>query len=142
MTEVRTYKYFSSLDASGALLMAVEGYAALLREGLADPHYNMLSGTYKTVTCSTKRRGIIGLICFDEWNTPERFWIYFAYVKPECRRRGVYRGMWNHLLDIAKASNVKSIGSATYVENEPMKATYEALGRRARSITYEYEVTT
>jgi GNAT superfamily N-acetyltransferase len=66
---------------------------------------------------------------WSDWRCGWWWWIQSVYVAPEQRRRGVYRALYAHLLDLAKARE-DVCGLRLYVERENTSAirTYEFLG--------------
>lgn len=56
--------------------------------------------------------------------------IWFGTVRPEYRRKGYYRLLFNELVKIAKESNVRRITSCYFVTNEERKAMHHSLGRK------------
>lgn len=66
---------------------------------------------------------------WSDWRNGVFWWIQSVYVRPEFRRKGVYRTMYNIIKDMA--ANDKSIcGFRLYVERENVNAqmTYQSLG--------------
>jgi ribosomal protein S18 acetylase RimI-like enzyme len=66
---------------------------------------------------------------WSDWRNGEFWWIQSVYVRPEMRRRGVYRTLHEHVVRQA-ASNPDVCGLRLYVErdNETAQRTYQALG--------------
>ncbi len=76
---------------------------------------------------------------WSDWRCAEIWWIQSVYVRPEARRRGVYRRLYLFVRDLAEdAGNV--CGFRLYVarENRTAQRVYEALGMR-RSVYLMYE---
>jgi ribosomal protein S18 acetylase RimI-like enzyme len=65
---------------------------------------------------------------WSDWRNGHYWWIQSVYVHPNWRRRGVFRALFQHVHQLAKANNVK--GLRLYVEraNAVAKATYEGMG--------------
>ena len=66
---------------------------------------------------------------WSDWRNGELWWLQSVYVDTEFRRRGVFRRLFQHILDEAKQNpNVRGI--RLYVENENRRAhqAYEELG--------------
>lgn len=68
---------------------------------------------------------------WSDWRNGLFWWIQSVYVKPEFRRRGIYRSMYQRVLELAK-NHPDVCGCRLYVEKENVTAqkTYEALGMR------------
>lgn len=66
---------------------------------------------------------------WSDWRARTIWWIQSLYVKPEWRKQGIYRNMYNHLKELIK--NDDSVGGIRlYVDksNIPAQKVYEALG--------------
>jgi ribosomal protein S18 acetylase RimI-like enzyme len=77
---------------------------------------------------------------WSDWRAGTFWWIQSVYVEPAWRRRGVYRALYEHLLELARADG-SVCGVRLYVErdNARARATYEALGMQ-RAVYELYEV--
>jgi GNAT superfamily N-acetyltransferase len=66
---------------------------------------------------------------WSDWRNGWLWWFQSVYVRPDWRRRGVFRGLHRHVRDKARASG-DVIGLRLYVEhmNERAQRTYQALG--------------
>ena len=66
---------------------------------------------------------------WSDWRNGWMWWIQSVYVRPEARRRGVFRALFRHVHEAALA-DPGVIGLRLYVEkdNERAQQTYEQLG--------------
>jgi len=66
---------------------------------------------------------------FSDWRNGWFWWIQGVYVRPESRRRGVFRALYQHVAEAAKC-DPEVIGLRLYVErdNERAHQTYLGLG--------------
>lgn len=66
---------------------------------------------------------------WSDWRNGLLWWIQSVYVKPDYRRQGIYRSMYQRVLELAK-NHPDVCGCRLYVEKENVTAqkTYEALG--------------
>lgn len=77
--------------------------------------------------------GVIGQTCitfeFSDWRNGWFWWIQSVYVRPEARRRGVFRSLYEHIQKAAQA-DPEVIGLRLYVEGDNHRAhqTYYGLG--------------
>ena len=93
---------------------------------LADP----VKGLYFLALDEDRNVGQTGLTFeFSDWRNGWFWWIQSVYVRPEARRRGVFRALFEHIQRAAKA-DPQVIGLRLYVErdNTIAQATYEKLG--------------
>lgn len=76
---------------------------------------------------------------WSDWRCGDFWWIQSVYVRPDARRQGVYRRLYDFVrARAAEADNV--CGFRLYVEQDNHRAqqTYEALGM-TRSVYHMYE---
>ena len=66
---------------------------------------------------------------WSDWRNGDIWWIQSVYVRPEHRRRGVFRSLYAHLKALA-VSDPGVVGLRLYVEqeNHGAQATYVGLG--------------
>ena len=98
------------------------GVAALL----ADPH----KGRYFLAEEDGRVLGQVGLTFeWSDWRNGWMWWIQSVYVRPEARRRGVFRALFQHVYQAA-VRDPEVIGLRLYVEhaNGPAQQTYQRLG--------------
>ena len=113
-----------NLSLDPALLLA--GVRAIL----ADP----AKGYYFVAESAGK---IIGqtMITFEwsDWRNGAFWWIQSVYIDPACRKRGVFRALFGHIL--AETRRAGGVGLRLYVErrNRAAQSTYARLGMRPAS---------
>jgi ribosomal protein S18 acetylase RimI-like enzyme len=68
---------------------------------------------------------------WSDWRNGSFWWIQSVYVRPEWRRKGVYRSLYRHVQALA-ANDPAVCGFRLYVERENRRAqeTYGALGMK------------
>jgi ribosomal protein S18 acetylase RimI-like enzyme len=66
---------------------------------------------------------------WSDWRNGTVLWVHSVYVKPEWRRRGVFRALYEHLRTTVEASD-DLVGLRLYVDrtNERAQRVYEAMG--------------
>jgi ribosomal protein S18 acetylase RimI-like enzyme len=69
---------------------------------------------------------------WSDWRNAQFWWIQSVYVRPDLRRRGIFRALYDALRKAAQA-DPGVCGFRLYVDqdNAPAMATYEALGMEA-----------
>ncbi len=79
---------------------------------------------------------------WSDWRNAQIWWIQSVYVKPELRRAGVFRAMFNHLRALAqKRKDVCSLRLYVHEENNRAKESYLRLGMtRTHYEVFELEV--
>ncbi len=77
---------------------------------------------------------------WSDWRNGDFWWIQSVYVRPEYRRRGVYRRMYAYLNKLA-AKDRAVVGFRLYVEKDNLRAqaTYRASGmERTHYLVFEH----
>jgi ribosomal protein S18 acetylase RimI-like enzyme len=101
---------------------------------------NPASGFYVVAQASDR---VVGSLLvtkeWSDWRNGDFWWIQSVYVRPESRRRGVYRALYRHVQELA-AQDPRVCGFRLYVErdNGRAQATYRALGmKETRYLVFE-----
>lgn len=100
--------------------------AAGVAELLANPHH----GRYFVAEIDSR---VVGQMMhtreWSDWRNGEIWWLQSVYVHPDYRRRGVFRALMQHLIDLAK-STPSIVGLRLYMANDNQTAqqTYERCG--------------
>ncbi len=79
---------------------------------------------------------------WSDWRNGNIWWIQSVYVKPEFRRAGVFRALFNHVRALAKArTEVCTIRLYVHGDNTRACQSYQRLGMaRTRYEVFELEV--
>lgn len=98
------------------------------------------------VVAEDESRGPVGglLITYEwsDWRNGIFWWIQSVYVKPQDRRRGIYRRLYSFVRDLAR-DEPQVCGFRLYVERENLTAqrTYERLGmQQSHYLMFEEEL--
>ncbi len=113
-----------------------------VRQGVAAALADESLGFYAVAEVDGQLAGQL-MVTFEwsDWRNGLFWWIQSVYVRPEFRRRGVYRALHRHVADAARAAG-GVCGLRLYVERENTVArqVYESLDmRRTRYRMYEVE---
>jgi GNAT superfamily N-acetyltransferase len=102
----------------------------ILKAGVAAMFGDPRKGSYFVAELEGEVVGQLGVTCeWSDWRNGNFWWIQSVYVAASARRHGVFRKLFEHLVQEACAqTNV--IGVRLYVEhdNHVAQATYEKLG--------------
>jgi GNAT superfamily N-acetyltransferase len=125
---VTEFNRLLALESEGKALDAAV-LAAGVAAGLADPN--------RSVYFLAEQDGAaVGQIMYtkewSDWRNGWFWWIQSVYVRPEARRRGVFRALYEHVYQAARADG-QVIGLRLYVErnNRAAQETYGHLGMQA-----------
>jgi GNAT superfamily N-acetyltransferase len=79
---------------------------------------------------------------WSDWRNGNIWWIQSVYVKPEFRRAGVFRALFNHLQSLAKTQeDVCMLRLYMHAENTRARQSYERLGMsRTKYEVFELDV--
>jgi GNAT superfamily N-acetyltransferase len=131
-------------DFNQALAAQTEGKdldRARLEAGIAHALADASRGTYFVAERDGRVAGALLVTReWSDWRDGWFLWIQSVYTLPEERRSGVYRALYRHVLEQARAAG-DVCGIRLYVEreNDRARATYAALGMRESSYRI-YEV--
>jgi ribosomal protein S18 acetylase RimI-like enzyme len=114
-----------ALETEGKRLMPT-----VIGAGVANLIANPERGFY--LVCEDKAGPIASLMITTEWSDWRNgnfWWIQSVYVKPEFRKQGIYRSMYEHLKALSLADG-NVCGFRLYVEkdNTTAQKTYRSLG--------------
>jgi len=104
--------------------------AALLTPGVRKALGDGAKGRYFLAEDGGPIVGQLGVTYeWSDWRNGWFWWIQSVYVRPEARRRGVFRALFQHMQQAAK-DDPEVIGIRLYVErdNHAARGTYQALG--------------
>ena len=125
----------------GEIITRFNAAMALESEGVSLDRATLRSGVDAALTdeskafyllAETKGDPVGQLMVTTEWSDWRNGWIWWiqsVYVKPEARRRGVYRRLYQRLTEMAIArGDIRGMRLYVMRENQTAKRTYEALG--------------
>ena len=133
--ELAAFNRAMALETEGKLL-----YPAVVGAGVRYLLSHPAAGFY--VVAEQGRAVIAGLMITSEWSDWRNgsfWWIQSVYVRPEARRRGVYRRLYRFVQALARKRRAVC-GFRLYVErsNRRAQTTYRALGmERTHYLVYE-----
>ena len=126
---------------------------AMESEGLALDYERVRRGVQAVMDDEAKGRYIIAWLdgkvvaClmitreWSDWNSCWYWWIQSVYVLPEYRGRGIYKAMYNKVLDLAKAEGIPQIRLYVDKDNSTTQAVYKKLGMaECHYCLYEKEI--
>lgn len=68
---------------------------------------------------------------WSDWRNGNIWWLQSVYVKKEFRRFGVFRALFQHLVELARTRpDVRGLRLYMHAENERARQTYERLGMK------------
>jgi len=101
-------------------------------QGVGEVFRNPHRGQYFVAESSGKIVGcLLTLSEWSDWRNGEVWWIHSVYVEQDSRGKGVYKGLYLHLKEVAKNhKEVRVRGLRLYVDktNQTAQKVYRALG--------------
>lgn len=67
---------------------------------------------------------------WSDWNNAPYYWIQSVYVRPECRRQGVFTELFEFARVIAESDNASALRLYVDKHNTVAQKVYESLGMR------------
>ena len=103
---------------------------AIVRTGVAAVLKDPAKGTYYVAVVEGAVAGQL-MITYEwsDWRNGQIWWIQSVFVKPEFRRAGVFRALYNHVQTLARTrKDVCSLRLYVHAENTRASQSYERLG--------------
>jgi GNAT superfamily N-acetyltransferase len=116
---------------------------ALAQAGVAAVLKDPAKGTYYVAEAEG---AVVGQLMitheWSDWRNGHIWWIQSVYVKPELRRTGVFRALFNHLHNLAQTrKDVCSLRLYVHAENTRASESYKRLGMtRTQYEVFELDV--
>ena len=121
------------------VLMALETESlaldpATVRRGVARVVGDAAKGRYFVASAEDRPDEAVAclLVTFEwsDWRDGELWWVQSVYVRPDWRRRGVFRGLYAHVRDVAHAAGAGGLRLYVEHDNEAAQETYVRVGMR------------
>lgn len=65
---------------------------------------------------------------WSDWRNGPLWWVQSVYVRPDHRRRGVFRSLWEHVVAAASREGCPAVRLYVEEHNAAARATYASLG--------------
>jgi GNAT superfamily N-acetyltransferase len=101
-----------------------------VRRGVAAVFDDPARGRYWVAEVGGRVAGSLLIVPeWSDWRNGTVWWIHSLYVRPACRRRGVFRALFEHVRGLVESDD-SLMGLRLYVEqgNAAARATYERMG--------------
>ena len=132
---IAEFNRLMALETEGTALDPAK-LAAGVAAALADPH----KGLYFLAEEADRVLGQAMVTPeWSDWRNGWMWWFQSVYVRPEARRRGVFRGLYEHVYRAARAAQ-DVVGLRLYVarDNRTAQDTYAGLGMaQTRYLVFE-----
>ena len=126
---------------------------AMESECLSLDYDRTLKGVQAVLQDDTKGRYILAVIDdtpvgslmltreWSDWNCCWYLWIQSVYVSPEHRTKGIFKAMYNQVLDLARSEGITQVRLYVDKDNTSAQAVYQKLGMsECHYLMYEVEI--
>ena len=126
---------------------------AIESEGLILDFDRTLRGVQSVLQDQTKGRYVLAIIGgkpvgslmltreWSDWNCCWYLWIQSVYVLPEYRSNGIFKAMYNKVLELAKSEEISQVRLYVDKDNKKAQAVYQKLGMsECHYLMYEVEL--
>ena len=135
--------------ASFQVAMAKETEDKVLDPSIVEPAVEKVfkdpaKGFYVVATSEENDKpAVIGslLITYEwsDWRNSNMWYIQSVYVTPDFRGKGVFKRLYQHVIELAKENDVMFVRLYVEVENERAQRVYESLGMKKMPY-YMYDI--
>lgn len=78
---------------------------------------------------------------WSDWRNGMMWWFQSVYIQPDHRKKGLFRQMYQHILDLARQKNVREVRLYVDKDNVAAQKVYESLGMtQSHYLMYEIEM--
>ena len=126
---------------------------ALESEGMSLDFERTLRGVQAVLQDESKGRYVLALIDgkpvgslmltreWSDWNCCWYLWIQSVYVSPEYRNNGIFKSMYNKVLEVAKSEGTTQVRLYVDKDNRKAQTVYQNLGMsECHYLMYEVEL--
>ncbi|MDE0123148.1 MAG: GNAT family N-acetyltransferase [Bryobacterales bacterium] len=137
-SDLETVAEFNALLAEESEGLALD--RDRLRAGVGAVLRDESLGMYFIAESDTGAAGQLALTYeWSDWRNGMFWWLQSVYVRPEFRRQGILRGLYGHVLNLARERGVCGIRLYVEKENSTAQRAYKRLGME-RAVFHMYEV--
>ena len=129
------------------LNMALESEGTVLdkdkvMQGVTAAMNDVSKGTYWVAKTDDNAIGSLMITQeWSDWNNSWYWWIQSVYVVPEHRGKGIFKKMYNKVMELAKSKNIAQVRLYVDKTNHTAQRVYETLGmKECHYYMYEREL--
>ena len=131
--------YSAHASNTPAFALIAEGWNELVQEGFTpDGQGSCFVEPEDQVLYAVREDDeVIGVLAFRHFEPLGMFYVKLGYVEPTSRRQGVYRALYEALLDRAAKQKVFRVTSTVHVDNVAMHEVMKRLVNPVVALSYE-----
>lgn len=135
--------HHDQLNFSPAVPIAVEAWHEIIISGRSE-NAVLLHFEHRAITADIEghlgQRQPVGVLVWQKLDWRSEAFVVLGYVRNSVRRHGIYRKLFNELVEKARELKLTRIAGTTHFDNAEMRAVASALGRRETSINTILEI--
>lgn len=130
--------HHKGLNRRGLMAIVAEGWAAILADGNGEDA--VCPAWDQEVIAAIVDGKVVGIVTFTVSEWANYLWVHLSYVRPQYRRQGLFRTMFEKLTEIAQEREIPEICSGVSARNTAMQKVNVRLGRKIESLVYSFKV--
>lgn len=133
-----TVKEYNGPNRTPAYELVLRANLELVQEGYSEYVFNV--GWDNQVLVAFVGDYPVGVLVYSKEDYAKRWFINLGYVAPPLRNKGVYKALWNKLVELAAAAGTVQIDGITHIDNAPMRAVAEKQGRVETGVLLSFKL--
>ena len=119
--------------------LLLEAHSELLAKGWTDPVTMVSWDNLAFVAFNGDTPIAVLSFAFAKW--AKQVDVQIGWVDPQHRRRGVYRLLWERLVEKSRELGAVAIFGSTHVDNKTLQAVAARLGRVQAGVLFRFDIT-
>jgi hypothetical protein len=135
------FRYNQHAGATSAWRLVIEGHHLLMQENRSPTDRGGVATKWDSQIVFALEVGdeVVGALCWDNNTICNSFDVTLAYVEPSSRRLGVFRGMWEEMLKVARQNNVDRIQAPLRFGDDLCFTVLQKIGMLPKRVTMQFE---
>ncbi len=131
-------RHYEGINRTPALKLAARGWVSLLDAGYA-ADVCVLYWSHNAFVAAID--GVpVGVLVYDKVEHDKALHVVLGYVVPECRRKGIYRQLFQKVVEKARELKLLCVTGGVDIDNEAILRVSESLGRQRVGAYLHYAI--
>lgn len=127
-------------ETDGASMIMTHAVNQLYELGYGPPEGASPFYYKDNIICARLVNRIIGFIAYRYEKGDGTNWVMLGWVGELFRKQGVYRRLWNKLVEVSRKEGAARIAGSTHVDNKAMRQFYNKMGRVETHVQSYYTI--